>query len=94
MQGPSFTVDGNLVNWQRWQFRVDFNYREGMVLHQIGYRDNDGPVRPVMHRISSVEMAVPYVDRRHVQCTSSFDGVPQATCGFFTSGYLQIGACN
>ena len=33
-QGPSFTVEGNLVKWQKWSLRVDFNYREGLVLHQ------------------------------------------------------------
>lgn len=34
-EGPSFTVDGNHVNWQKWDFRVSFNYREGLVLHDI-----------------------------------------------------------
>ena len=27
--GPSFTVEGNLVRWQKWQFRVGFTPREG-----------------------------------------------------------------
>lgn len=60
-EGPSFTVEGNLVKWQKWQFRVGFNYREGLVLHQLGYEDG-GRVRPVMFRGSLVEMAVPYGD--------------------------------
>ena len=34
-QGPSFSVDGNHVNWQKWDFRVSFNYREGLVLHDV-----------------------------------------------------------
>ena len=56
--GPSFTVEeGNLVKWQKWSFRVGFNYREGLVLHDVMY-DN----RLVMHRGSLVEMAVPYAD--------------------------------
>lgn len=50
----SFTCDGNLVTWQKWQFRVGFNYREGLVLHQLSYEG-----RPVMARGSLVEMAVP-----------------------------------
>jgi hypothetical protein len=33
--GPSFSVEGNLVQWQKWQLRVGFNYREGLVLHQV-----------------------------------------------------------
>jgi primary-amine oxidase len=55
--GPSFNVDGNLVKWQKWSFRVGFNYREGLVLHDVSY---DG--RPIIHRASLVEMAVPYAD--------------------------------
>ena len=56
-EGPSFEVNGNEVEWQKWKFRVGFNYREGLVLHDVSY---DG--RPIMHRASLVEMAVPYAD--------------------------------
>ncbi|MCU0566594.1 MAG: hypothetical protein MUF49_08360, partial [Oculatellaceae cyanobacterium Prado106] len=28
-------MEGNLVKWQKWEFRVGFNYREGLVLHQL-----------------------------------------------------------
>jgi primary-amine oxidase len=37
--GVSFTLDGNLLRWQNWELRVGFNYREGLVLHTVGYRD-------------------------------------------------------
>lgn len=56
-------MDGNLVQWQKWSFRVGFNYREGLVLHQVGFEDQ-GRVRPVMHRLSIVEMSVPYAEPR------------------------------
>ena len=55
--GPSFLVDGNHVSWQKWTFRVGFNYREGLVLHDLKYEGRD-----VLHRASLVEMAVPYGD--------------------------------
>ena len=58
--GPSFTVtDCNVVKWQNWSFRVGFNYREGLVLHDVEF---DG--RSVLKRGSLVEMAVPYADPR------------------------------
>jgi primary-amine oxidase len=60
--GPSFTVDGNLVRWQNWQLRVSFDPHEGLVLHQVAYEDDDGRVRPVLHRASIAEMVVPYGD--------------------------------
>ncbi|GHJ41603.1 primary-amine oxidase [Streptomyces sp. TS71-3] len=60
-QGPSFTVDGYAVKWQKWSFRIGFTVREGLVLHQVGYRDG-GRVRPVVHRASLAEMYTPYGD--------------------------------
>jgi primary-amine oxidase len=57
--GPSFTVEGNLVRWQRWSLRVSMDPYEGIVLHTIGYED-DGRVRPIIHRASVSEMVVPY----------------------------------
>ena len=39
--GPSFTVEGNLVAWAQWRFRVAFDPYEGLVLHQVAY-DDDG----------------------------------------------------
>ena len=34
--GVSFTVtDNHLVDWQKWRFRVGFNPREGVTLHDI-----------------------------------------------------------
>jgi primary-amine oxidase len=54
-QGPSFDVRGNEVAWQKWRFRVGFNSREGLVIHNLTY---DG--RSVFYRLSVSEMTVPY----------------------------------
>jgi len=62
-EGTSFTVDGNFVRWQKWQFRIAFDPYEGLVLHQVAYEDDaEGRVRPVLHRASISEMVVPYGD--------------------------------
>ena len=60
-QGPSFSVEGHLVRWQKWSLRVGFNGREGLHLFEIGYEDK-GRTRPIMHRASLAEMVVPYGD--------------------------------
>jgi primary-amine oxidase len=60
-EGPSFHVDGAAVHWEGWSFRIGFDAREGLVLHQLGYADG-GRVRPVIHRASVSEMVVPYAD--------------------------------
>jgi primary-amine oxidase len=58
-QGVSFTLDGDMLSWQKWKLRVTFNYREGIVLHQVSY---DG--RPLFYRVSLSDMSVPYADPR------------------------------
>ena len=59
--GPSFRVDGNLVSWQKWSFRVGYTRREGLVLHGVGYEDQ-GRTRPIIYRASLAELVVPYGD--------------------------------
>ena len=60
-EGPSFRVNGNLVSWQKWSFRVGYTRREGLVLHGIGYEDK-GRTRPIIDRASLAELVVPYGD--------------------------------
>jgi primary-amine oxidase len=59
--GPSFEVDGYAVGWQGWRMHVGFTAREGLVLHRIGFEE-EGRVRPILHRASYSEMVVPYGD--------------------------------
>ena len=60
-EGPSFTVDGNLVRWQKWSLRVSLHPVEGLVLHTVAY-DDGGRTRSILHRASISEMVVPYGD--------------------------------
>ncbi len=56
-EGPSFTIDGNLLRWQGWSMRVTMHSREGLVLHDVHYLG-----RPVLYRAALSEMVVPYGD--------------------------------
>jgi primary-amine oxidase len=56
-EGPSFSLDGNLLTWDGWSVRIGFNAREGLTLHQLAHSG-----RPVLDRASIAEMAVPYAD--------------------------------
>lgn len=42
--GPSFSVDGDLLRWQNWSLRLGYDMREGLVLHQIGFASTAGTV--------------------------------------------------
>jgi primary-amine oxidase len=61
--GPSFTLDGHELSWQKWRMRLGFTPREGLVLHRVSYRDQ-GRDRPILHRAAVVDMVVPYGDPR------------------------------
>ncbi len=61
--GASFRVNENWIEWQKWSFRISFNAREGLALHQIAYNDA-GRARPILFRASISEMVVPYGDPR------------------------------
>jgi primary-amine oxidase len=87
--GVDFTLEGRLLRWQGWELRLGFNYREGLVLHQVGYRDA-GRLRPVAHRLSFAEMIVPYRDASpdHYRRTA-FD-IGEWGLGFMTTS-LELG---
>ncbi|KAK1359666.1 Amine oxidase [Heracleum sosnowskyi] len=61
-EGPSFRVSGHYVEWQKWSLRIGFTPREGLVLHSIAYVDGGRGRRPIAHRLSFVEVVVPYGD--------------------------------
>jgi primary-amine oxidase len=68
-EGPSFQVKGHQVRWQKWQFRIGFTPREGVVLYTVGYEDegHEGQqkkLRSILYRASMSEMVVPYGDPR------------------------------
>ncbi len=63
-EGPSFAVEGHWISWDNWRFHYGIHPREGLVLHQVSYRDQrlKNERRSVAYRLSVSEMAVPYGD--------------------------------
>ena len=62
-EGPSFSVDGHEISWQKWKIRIGFTPREGLVLYTVTYTDQ-GEERPIFYRASLAEMTVPYGDTK------------------------------
>ncbi|MGB7240158.1 MAG: primary-amine oxidase [Rhodococcus sp. (in: high G+C Gram-positive bacteria)] len=88
-EGPSFTVTGNRVDWEKWSFRVGFDAREGLVLHQIGFVDGDR-VRPIVHRASIAEMVVPYGDPSPVRSWQNYFDTGEYLVGRYANA-LELG---
>ncbi|KAK9815019.1 hypothetical protein WJX73_005030 [Symbiochloris irregularis] len=93
-EGPSFVVEGSSIQWQKWSMRVGFNYREGMVLHDVGFAHghvgDPSRVRPILHRASMPEMVVPYAEQQApFHRRQAFDA---GDCGFgFAVNSLELG---
>jgi primary-amine oxidase len=80
--GPSFTVRGYQVSWQKWDFVIGFNAHEGLTLHDISY-DDQGEKRSILYRMSLSEMVVPYGDPSETQKRKNA----------FDSGEYGMGTC-
>ncbi|ANY22202.1 primary-amine oxidase [Gordonia terrae] len=88
-EGPSFSVDGEHVTWANWKFRVGFDVREGLVLHQVTFNDQ-GVDRSVMYRGSISEMVVPYGDPGPNRFWQNYFDAGEIIYGRFTSS-LELG---
>jgi primary-amine oxidase len=60
-EGPSFTVSGNVIEWQRWRMHAHIDPVEGLVISDVSYLDG-GRRRSILNRASIGEMVVPYGD--------------------------------
>lgn len=87
--GPSFTVDGHQVTWQKWRLRIGYTQREGLVLHQVGYLDG-GRLRPILYRASISELYVPYGDPNPAQRVKNAFDVGEGGIGAFLNS-LELG---
>ena len=88
-EGPSFTLSGNLLTWEKWQVRVTFDAREGVVLHQLGFTDGE-VLRPIMFRGSVSEMVVPYADPSPIRDWQNYFDTGEYLIGQMANS-LQLG---
>ncbi|MBY4675244.1 copper amine oxidase [Marinobacterium arenosum] len=60
-QGPSFSVRGHIVEWQKWQFHWRIDPRVGPVISLVRYQDQ-GRSRSILYQGALSELFVPYMD--------------------------------
>jgi Cu2+-containing amine oxidase len=56
-EGPSFSINGYQLSWQKWRFRIAFNAREGIILHMVEYFDLER-WRPIFYRAALSSMSI------------------------------------
>ncbi|WP_221175961.1 primary-amine oxidase [Brevibacillus fluminis] len=59
--GKNYTIEGNNIHWQNWDFHLHLDPRVGPVLSTMTYNDN-GVKRKIMYEGSLGGMIVPYGD--------------------------------
>jgi len=88
-EGASFTVNqqgtSSVIEWQKWNFRLGFNQREGMVIYNTRY---DG--RNLFYRLSLSDMNIPYADPRQPFLRKSAFDLGDAGAGIMANN-LQLG---
>jgi primary-amine oxidase len=88
-EGASFNVTregtSSVIDWQKWNFRVGFNQREGMVIYDVRY-DN----RSLFYRLSLSDMNIPYADPRHPYHKKSAFDLGDAGAGIMANN-LKLG---
>ncbi|WP_337060509.1 primary-amine oxidase [Kineococcus sp. G2] len=90
-EGPSFTLDGDLLQWENFSVRVGFDAREGLVLHEISFFDRDQErQRPIIHRASIAEMVVPYGDPSPVRSWQNYFDTGEYLIGRYANA-LELG---
>lgn len=60
-EGKNYTITGNRVHWQNWDFHLRLDSRVGPILSTVTYNDN-GNKRKIMYEGSLGGMIVPYGD--------------------------------
>lgn len=88
-EGVSFSITqqgtSQVIEWQKWSFRVGFNIREGMVLYNVCYEG-----RNLFYRLSLSDMNIPYADPRHPFHKKSAFDLGDAGAGIMAND-LQLG---
>ncbi len=89
-EGVSFSVTGgNHIEWEKWSLDVGFDVREGVVLHNIGFRDGD-QTRSIIRRASIAEMVVPYGDPSPVRSWQNYFDTGEYLVGQYANS-LELG---
>ncbi|WP_105033428.1 primary-amine oxidase [Cryobacterium aureum] len=89
-EGVSFSVTGgNHIEWEKWSLDVGFDVREGVVLHNIGFRDGS-TTRSIIRRASIAEMVVPYGDPAPVRSWQNYFDTGEYLVGQYANS-LELG---
>ncbi|MDW3651286.1 MAG: hypothetical protein R8P61_29685 [Bacteroidia bacterium] len=59
--GKGFSLDGHIVEWQKWRFHIKADHRVGMIISTVTYGEGEDR-RPILYKGNLSEIFVPYMD--------------------------------
>jgi len=86
--GAGYSINGHVVEWQKWKFHIRPDHRVGMVISTVTYNDNDD-VRNIMYEGFLSEIFVPYMDPSFGWYPRNFIDLGEYTAGGFTNPLLR-----
>jgi primary-amine oxidase len=90
-EGSSLALDGYALSWGPWRLRIGFNPRESLTLHELAFDEGDGAgPRPVAHRLSIAELAIPYADTNPTVVFKNAFDIGEYGLGFYVNS-LALG---
>jgi len=78
--GPGFSMNGYVIEWQKWKFHVKPDHRVGLIISAVTYKDGD-EVRPVMYQGNLSEIFVPYMGASFNWSARNFIDAGEYTAG-------------
>jgi primary-amine oxidase len=87
-QGPSFRLNGQSVNWQKWNFHFRIDRRVGLVVTNVAYQDGD-KLRSILYEGSLSELFMAYMDASEDWVWATFFDIGESGDGFSSS--LEVG---
>ncbi len=73
--GPSFSIDGHIVSWDRWRFHWRMDHKVGTIISAVSWNDGDQS-RPVLYEGHLSELYVPYMSN---------------DANFYSAAYFDVG---
>ncbi|KAK3443194.1 hypothetical protein EUGRSUZ_B03297 [Eucalyptus grandis] len=75
-EGPSFRVNGHFIQWQKWNFRIGFTPREGLVIYSVAYVDGNRGRRPGCDCLGYIK----YFDAHFINFTGGVETIENCVC--------------
>jgi primary-amine oxidase len=83
-QGDNFSLNGSVVDWDKWSFHLRVDKRVGPVISRVAYRDGD-ELRQVAYQMNTSEMFVPYMDPRETWAYRAYMDIGEYGFGALSS---------